>query len=234
MSPVPVFEFLHQAQLANTVTGLCTCMAGVMPMLYCFLVRQHPPRWFFVYFCILLTGIPTVWLHSDEGNRIASATDVGSNIFLTWSILMAVAGDFLHGSSRKRFRAVVTFIDFAAIAFLFYEAVYLDTKFKAINLGDFGQFYLGETILIMNSWFIAGLFFAFRAQLPKAARPVIVSVFAMFFVGMILASAANDIIWYRIFAWHAIWHIVGAFALVTLWVFNEVRITELEKQGKTL
>jgi len=30
----------------------------------------------------------------------------------------------------------------------------------------------------------------------------------------------------RIFAWHAVWHLVGAFGFITLWVFNHVRSNE--------
>ena len=227
----PVFEYLHQAQLANTVTGFCTCMAGIMPMLYCLILKPQPPRWFFVYFCILLTGIPTVWLHSDEGNRLAGAFDVGSNIFLVWSILLAASGDFMKRANANRFRISITVIDFAAIAYIFYEAMYIEGwRFTPIRFGEHGQFHFGETVLIINSWLSAGIFFAYRKQIPPSARPLILTVFLMFFAGMLLASAANNQIWWRIFAWHSIWHIVGAFALITLWLFNHVRFTELERQ----
>jgi len=30
----------------------------------------------------------------------------------------------------------------------------------------------------------------------------------------------------RIFAWHAVWHLAGAFGFITLWVFNHVRFNE--------
>lgn len=216
--------YLHAAQLANTVTGLCTCMAGIMPMLYCLLLHKQPGRWFFVYFCILLTGIPTVWLHSAEANRLAAATDVSSNIFLTWSILMAVAADFLKPGTRRAFQGVVSFLDFSAIAWIFYE-VTLPEKMKALDFGTFGFFNVGEVILIMNAWLCAGMFFGNWRRIPRVARPAIAITFVMFFIGMLLASASNSQIWYRIFAWHATWRIVGAFALMTLWVFNHLRFT---------
>jgi hypothetical protein len=219
------YQFLHAAQLANTVTGFATCLAGIVPMAYCLFIQRQPPRWFFVYFCILLTGLPTVWLHSDEGNRFASASDVGSNIFLTWSVLMAVSGDFLQKPTRNYVRAVVTLLDFSAIGWLFYE-IGLPEKVKALDFGDFGQFYVGEVILILNAWICVGIFFAFWKRIPRVARPALVMTFVMFFAGMILATAANDEIWYRIFAWHAVWHIVGGYALVTLWLFNHLRFTQ--------
>ena len=228
----PVFEYLHQAQLANTVTGYCTCMAGIMAMLYCWLVKPQPPRWFFAYFCILVTGIPTVWLHSDEGNRLAGATDVGSNVFLAWAILMAISGDFMKQPAANRFRIGLTVIDFAALFYIFYEALFLgDYRFTPINFGEFGHFRFGETALIINAWLVAGMFFAYRKQIPPAARPLIVTVFLMFVCGLILATANNGLIMYRIFPWHSIWHIVSAFALLTLWVFNHVRFTLLEEEA---
>ena len=33
----------------------------------------------------------------------------------------------------------------------------------------------------------------------------------------------------RIFAWHAVWHLVGAFGFITLWVFNHVRFNEQQE-----
>jgi hypothetical protein len=74
--------YLHEAQLANIVTSYCTCLGGVLPLLFCLLTRPHPRRWMLVYACVLITGIPTVWLHSMEGNRVASFFDVGTNILL--------------------------------------------------------------------------------------------------------------------------------------------------------
>jgi hypothetical protein len=31
---------------------------------------------------------------------------------------------------------------------------------------------------------------------------------------------------FRIFALHALWHLIGAFALITLWLFNHVRFQQ--------
>jgi len=217
--------FLHKAQLANAVTGFATCFAGIMPMLYTLLTKPQPPRWFFAYFCILLTGIPTVWLHAYEGNRLASAADVGSNIFLVWAIQLGVAGDFLSPRNRWRFTTLATLINFSVIAFIFYE-ITLPVKVKALDFGAFGQFYIGELALIINGWIVAGIFYANLKRVPEQARGLLHLMFTLFFLGMILASAANSHVILRVFAWHAMWHIVGAFALVTLWLFNHVRFNE--------
>lgn len=223
--------FQHQAQLANAVTGFATCMAGIMPLLYCWLVRKHPPRWHFAYFCILLTGIPTVWLHAYEGNRIASATDTGSNIFLTWAIQVAIAGDFMRAATRRRFVIATTLAMLAAVGFLFYEAMFLPVKVKIIDLGPYGYFHIGQTLLIINGWVATGLFFINLRKIPKNARSLLLLTFVMFFGGMILASAGNARLTMRVFAWHAVWHLLGAFALITLWLFNDVRFAEQKESA---
>lgn len=220
--------FLHKAQLANAVTGFATCFAGIMPMLYTLLTKPQPPRWFFVYFCILLTGIPTVWLHAYEGNRIAGATDTGSNIFLVWAIHMGIAGDFMRGNAKRNFMVASTVLNFSAIAFLFYEAIFLTTKWKLIDFGEFGWFNVGEAALIASSLVSTILFFLNWSRIPRAARPLLLLVCGMFIAGLVLASAKNSHVIMRVFAWHATWHILGAFALITLWLFNHVRFNEAD------
>lgn len=223
--------FLHKAQLANAVTGFATCFAGIMPMLYTLLTKPQPRHWFWVYFCILLTGIPTVWLHAYEGNRIAGATDTGSNIFLVWAIQMGVAGDFLRGKNQRIYMAVSTVLTFSAILFLYYEAIFLETKLKVLSFGDFGYFNIGEVALIVSAWAVTITFFLNIKKIPAAARPLLYLIFIMFFCGMILAGAKNSEVTMRVFAWHAFWHLVGAFALVTLWLFNHVRFNEAPPQA---
>ena len=227
----PFAPFLHKAQLANAVTGFATCFAGIMPLLYTLLTKPQPKRWIWVYVCILLTGIPTVWLHAYEGNRIASATDTGSNIFLVCAIQMGVAFDFLSGKLRRNLVAISTTLNFSAILFLYYEAIFLESKVKALSFGDFGYFNIGEVALIVSAWAVTIIFFVNIRKIPAPARPLLYLVFIMFFCGMILAGASSAHVTMRVFAWHAFWHLVGAFALITLWLFNHVRFNEVPPQS---
>ena len=41
--------------------------------------------------------------------------------------------------------------------------------------------------------------------------------------GLLLATARNDNIVFPFFSLHAIWHVVGAFGFMALWVFNDIR-----------
>lgn len=218
-------NYLHEAQLANIVTSYCTCLAGIMPMLYTLLTRRQPGRWFFAYFCILLTGIPTVWLHSAEGDRVASFFDVGSNILLAWAIIIAVSGDFLSSPRRRVLLGVVTVCDVIAWAWLLYE-IFAPEKRPLMTFGAFGQFYVGETVLIANAWVVAILFALNYRRIPAPARPLLLLTLGMFFIGMLTATASNSEITWRIIPWHAAWHIIGAFGFITFWLFNHVRFNE--------
>ena len=63
-------------------------------------------------------------------------------------------------------------------------------------------------------------------KMPPRSRPFLVLTFVTLFIGMILAGAANDKVIWGFFAWHATWHIVSAFALMTLWAFNNERFRD--------
>lgn len=214
--------FLHRAQLANAVTGFATCLAGIMPLLWTAMIGGQPRRWTFVYGCIVLTGIPTVWFHAYEENTTAAAFDVASNIFLVWAMQIGVAGDFMTPRKRNIFLGIVTLLNALAFAWIFSE-IGAESKLKLIDFGAWGFFYVGEVALILNSFLVTGIFFAHLRRIPPVARPLLYTVFILFFAGMLLATADNSLVLGRIFALHALWHLIGAFALTTLWLFNHVR-----------
>ncbi|HOT50410.1 MAG TPA: hypothetical protein P5318_12675 [Candidatus Hydrogenedentes bacterium] len=217
--------FLHKAQLANAVTSFATCLGGIMPLLFTALAGRQPRRWVFVYACVLITGIPTVWLHAYEGNRVASFFDVGTNILLAWALQLAVAGDFLKPEARRRLALVSTSANLIVIGWLFLE-ISLVPKKPLLAFGSFGQFYVGEVALILNCFVVVGLFAANHARIPREARGLFYLIVAMFLCGLFLATAGNDQVSLRIFAWHSVWHLVGAFGFVTLWLFNHVRFAD--------
>ncbi|HOQ91075.1 MAG TPA: hypothetical protein PLX03_13120 [Candidatus Hydrogenedentes bacterium] len=217
--------YQHEAQLANIVTSYCTCLGGILPLLFCGLYRLQPRRWLFAYACILITGIPTVWLHSVEGNRVASFADVGTNILLAWALIVATSGDFLSRTSRWRLLSVITPIDVAGIGWLIWE-IFAPEKRPLITFGSFGQFFAGEVFLIANAWVVVILFLVGRRQIPMPARPALWVVIGMFFCGMCMATAANHVITAYIFPWHAMWHITGMAGFLTLWLFNHIRFND--------
>lgn len=218
-------SYQHDAQLANIVTSYCTCFGGILPITLTILTKRQPARWVFAYLCVLITGVFTVWLHANEGNRLASFFDVGSNILLAWALQVAVSGDFLKGRARSVLIGASSLLNLAVLVWLAYE-VTAPQKVPLIRFGDFGQFYTGEVALIVNCWIVAGLFFVNLGKIPSVARPLLYLVFSIFFAGMLLATASNRQISFGIFPWHAVWHIFGMLGFFAMWVFNEVRFDE--------
>ena len=64
--------------------------------------------------------------------------------------------------------------------------------------------------------------------IPARAKPLLWLCAAIFFAGMLLATASNEEIVPPFFAMHALWHLVGAFGFVVLWAFNHVRFAGYE------
>ena len=222
--------YLHEAQLANIVTSYATCLAGIMPMIWCLLMGRQPFRWFFVYLCIFITGIPTVWWHSSEVSLAAAAFDVASNILLAWALQVAASGDFMQPGARRELLTVSTPVNLCAWAWLIYEVV-SGKRIPLVQFGAFGRFYAGEVILILNAWVVVILFVVYWRMVSLKARPLMGMVIVLFFIGMLLATADGDQICLRIFPWHALWHIEGAIGFVTLFLFNHVRFTEASVAG---
>jgi len=214
--------WLHEAQLANTVTGFATCFAGILPLLYTVLTGPQPRRWIFAYWCILITGVFTVWFHAYEDSVTLAAFDTGSNIFMVWAVQIAAAGDFLRPRMAKRVIIASTIINLGVFAWMAWE-VQSGNRSLVIPLGEFGGFYMSETALIANSFAATGLFMYHWSLIPAHARGLLLLTFFLFLIGLVLATADGSFISFRIFAWHAVWHLVSAFALLTLWLFNFVR-----------
>lgn len=227
-----LFPFQHQAQLANAVTGFATCLGGIMPLLFCWLYRPQPRRWMVAYLCILITGIPTVWLHAYEGNRLISFFDVGTNILLAWALEIAVSGDFMGKPARRKLLVALTALNIGVWFYLAYEVV-APVKRYVITFGSHGGFHFGQVALILNAFVVLGLFIAGYKHIPREARGLFHLAVCMFLAGLLLATARQSFISNRVFAWHAVWHLVGAFGFITIWFFNHVRFNEIDKHTQS-
>lgn len=216
--------------LANTVTGFATLLAGALCLALSRLLHPHPARWRFAYWTIVVTGVFTVTLHgfgetvTGFGPRWFWAfLDTGSNIVVAWALGLAVLGDFYGPATRRLARPLLTAAMFAGVAWHFVDRLPSTERRYLVPLGSWGGFHPGETWLIALSFVVVGLFWIRRERIPAPAKPVLALVVALFFVGMLLATASNDRIVYPFFAIHALWHLVGAFGFVALWAFNHAR-----------
>lgn len=221
---------LPAPDLANAVTSFCTIGAGVTAMVLSRLVEpRQPPRWMGVWFCLFLTGLPTLGWHgwgvvatdwTGEAWRIA---DVGTNLLLAFAIQLAVAGDFYGTRFRNRLALLSGVANLVAVAGLVREGV-TGVKSYAIPLGDFGGFYPGEAMLIADAFLVTGLFYAARERIAPAAKPLLHAVTAIFVVGLGLATAEGSVVVGQVGSLHALWHVVGGFGFVFLWAFTQVRL----------
>lgn len=218
--------------LANTVTGFATLFAGLACLALARAIHPHPPRWRFVYWTIVVTGVFTITLHGfGETTPVLGPRwfwaflDTGSNIVVAWAIGVAILGDAYGEATRRRGRALLTAAMVVGVAWHFVDRLPSTERAYLVPLGAWGGFYPGETWLIALSWVTVGLFVARRERIPPAARPLLLGVFALFFVGMLLATARNDLVVFPFLPLHALWHLVAAFAFVGLWAFNHVRFS---------
>jgi hypothetical protein len=219
--------------LANTLTGFATLLSGAIALVFCRLVAEQPARWRFAYWMVVVTGVFTVTLHgfgetvTGFGPRWFWAfLDTGSNIVVAWAIALAVLGDYYAPDFQRRARPLLTLAMLVGVAWHLYDGLPGTQRAYLVPLGTWGGFYPGESWLIAFSWLVVALFWARRTQIPVRAKPLLTLVVAIFFCGMLLATASNEQIVYPFFAMHALWHVVGAFGFVALWAFNQVRFAE--------
>lgn len=213
---------LSPPDLANSVTSFCTIGAGVVTLLLCRYVGAQPDRWLRAYLCIFITGIPTLGWHGWGGEAWRVA-DIGTNLLLAYVLQLAVLGDYYGTAFRRRFTLVSTVVNALGILWLIREGLQGGAT-STLRLGEGASFQIGELVLILDSFAITGLFYARRQHIPAAAAPLLRLVVACFLVGLWLATAEGNVVDGRIWSYHALWHVLGAFGFIFLWAFNHVRL----------
>lgn len=230
-------EGIRAFALANTVTGFATLGAGLMCLLLTWLMHPQPARWHAAYWTIVVTGVFTITLHGygeavPRGSRhVWSMLDTGSNLVVAWALTLAFLGDYYTRAFRLRLGAVATAVMLLGWWFLWRDRP--ETRQYLIPFGAHGGFYGGEAMLILLSWVNVGVMFARWRLIPRVARPLLLLTFAIFFGGMLLATASNSRITPPFFALHALWHIVGAFGFIAFWAFNHQRFVAHAAAGDT-
>jgi hypothetical protein len=222
--------------MANAITSFATLLAGVVTLALWAALPGQPRRWAHAYLWIVLTGIPTLGLHAyGEPFRAPShpwwsVADTGSNLILAWAFQVAVLGDFWSRRVQRRAGAASLCANLLAIGWMIRERFFADGPRFLIPLGEIGGFTAGEVTLILDALLVVALLYRSREHWPSRARPVLHVATALFLCGLALATAANPrvgtLFGVRVLAWHALWHLVGAFGFLALFVFNHVRFAE--------
>lgn len=210
------------ADLANTVTAFATILGGLIPLLLTAFTHPQPRRWIVVYWGMLITGIATVWYHGCGEGVWAGLADGGTNLLLAWLLQVAVLWDYYPPKVRIPVAVTSAVVNSAVIL---WRALYGPgfTSFYLISVGTFGGFHPMEIMLILDCIAIVALFFGSLGKVPPRNRPLLYLLTVIFFVGALLATASNQRIDFHIICYHALWHVVGAFGFIILWVFNRER-----------
>jgi hypothetical protein len=175
-----------------------------------------------VYVAVVITAIPTIWYHGFGETPLAGFFDGATNLLLAWVWQVAALGDYY----RPRMRWIVAGASgtvLLGVSIWRLIAGLESTRTMAIRFGDFGGFSVNELVLIASAFLVLGLMYAKLPRVPARARPLLYLLTAFFIVGWLLATASNQQVDGRIYAWHALWHVVGAFGFVVLWAYNQAR-----------
>jgi hypothetical protein len=208
--------------LANTISAYATILAGLLALMPAALMGKQPRRWLFAYLCVFITGLPTVWYHGFGETFVPGFFGIGTNLLLGWALVNAALGDYYSSRTHRLVAIGLAVLNLVALSTRLIQGPG-STKIMLINLGVFGGFTLLEMALILNSFLAVGLLYARRSHIPPQARPLLYLVTILFVSDALLATASNQRVDFQILAWHATWHIVGAFGFISLWAFNHMR-----------
>ncbi len=216
--------------LANTVSAYALILAGILCLLFCYLLGPQPRRWVIAYLGVFITGVPTVWYHGFGETYLAGIFDGGTNLLLVW--LMQVAALWDGYSTRVRWGVAVGsgIINLSAIMTKLLVGPGFNKIFP-VDLGDFGGFNISELVLIAGSLLAIGLLYGQINRLTRQSKNLLYFSTGLFFAGAIMASAGNHTVHLTILAYHATWHVIGAFGFICLWGFNHSRFNL--RQGST-
>ena len=226
--------------MANAITSFATLGAGVFTLALWAVLPGQPRRWAHAYLWILLTGIPTLGLHgygepfSAASHPWWSVADTGSNLILAWALQVAVLGDFFPRLLRPVAWGSLA-LNLAAIGQMVHENFVANEIRYLIPLGEFGGFRAGESMLILDRLLVVTLLYRARTRIPEAARRVLHLLALTFLVGLGLATAANTqvgmLAGQPVLAYHALWHLTGAFGFLVFFLFNHVRFEAGSPRG---
>ncbi len=218
---------IDPVSLTNTVTAYATILSGVLCIVLTLLTRPQPYRWLLFYLCIILTGIPTVWYHGFGETFAASVGETATQYLLLWTFQLAVLGDYYGRRNRYLISGASAAVNLLALAYKIIAGP-ASSRIFVLHLGGNNGYHITDAVIILDALLVAALFLM---KLPKTyahSKPLLYLNIAIFLTGFFLAIPANSLVDYRILAYRAIWHMVGAFGFVTLWIFNFIRFSAIK------
>jgi len=222
---------LSPLALTNTVTGFATLIAGALLALMSSLTGTQPLRWRAAYAWIGVVGIATIGSHGigEPTGGLAAAfwgfADVGSNLVLGWAIVFALLADLPPSAGTRAVRAGIALLNAVGLIHGVAERVFPAAS-AALAFASAGGLSFGELVIALDYLVLVVLLVRERKRMPIRARRLLGALGAMGLLSLPFAAQTNDALGQRMFAYHALWHLIGAFALCVLWVINEIRFEE--------
>jgi hypothetical protein len=204
--------------LANAVTGFATILGGVVTLLLTALVAPQPLRWRLAYWSILLTGIATVWYHGFGELFWPRVADVGTNYLAACVMIAAVLGDYYSKKAKVAWLPAVLLLNCFTVANMIATG---SPNTRLVSYGTRG-YTIRQVTLIVDALLVTGLLYVKYPKMPVRARALLNVQTGWFLLAAWLASSDNHRV-DGVIAYHALWHIVGAFGFVLLWGFNQAR-----------
>lgn len=210
--------------LANAVTGFATILSGVVAVSLTALVAPQPLRWRLAYWSIIVTGIPTVWYHGFGELFWARVADIGTNFLVGCLMIGAVVGDY-YANRRLWILGPIVTLNLLTL----YDMIATGGSASQVVSAGARGFTIRQATLVLDGLLATGLLYLKYRSIPPRARVILHVQSGCFLLGAWLASANTHRV-DGVIAYHALWHIVGAFGFVFFWAFNHVRfgLTPLE------
>jgi len=212
----------NSTALVNAVSAYSIILSGLIAMALTMLMGKQPRRWIFVYICIIITGLATVWYHGFGETFGAMLADGGTNLLVAWALQIAILGDYY---SRRIQLLIGSASGLVSIAFILFTVLTgpNQARILVVSFDTFGGFSFGELLILTNALIVVGLLGINLERVPKHAKPLLFLLCFMSFSALLLATASDDQLDFQVIAYHATWHLVSSFGFIVLWAFNHTR-----------
>jgi hypothetical protein len=217
--------------LASAVTSFAMLGAGFALVLMTRLTGTQPRHWCRAYVASVFVGIATLGLHAlgepAGGRSLAfwSIADTGTNLVLAFAVVLALLRDFVAPVARRR--AVLSFAVLNAVALAHVTAERLfGGSAGGIRSASFGSLTWSQLALVVDYAAAVALFVNARDRIPMRSRALLPLLGLAAATGPVLAMPDGERIDALVVAYHAIWHLVGAFLMLLIWIVNELRFSD--------
>jgi len=217
--------------LASAVTSLAMLGAGGAVACLARLGSAQPAHWRRCWDAAALVGVTTLGLHGfgepagGASLRAWSFADTSANLALAFLVLLAAARDFAPEGARRALVLAFGAVSTLGVAHVGAEK-FLGGAAGGLELHALGALSGSQLALVADYAAVLALFWRGRERMPPRARRLLPLLGATAAVGLLLAMPDGERVDFGFVAYHAIWHLVGAFLVALLWLVQELRFAE--------